>query len=131
MQTIKVMMNPLSTKTCDLILGGGINGKDLRRVITALLSKSLEETISSPNAQHRGAGQVVCYLRGIPSLLGKHAFLPQATRPAARHGRRLLGGPPGASGDPTAWQPQAHEHCAGGQKTVHICLRVADVDNAT
>lgn len=98
----------------------------------ALLSKSFEETILPQNVQHRGAGQVVCYLRGIPSLSGKHASLPrpQATRPTAKRGRHLLGGPPGASGDPTAWQPQACEHCAGGQK-LSICLRAADVDNAT
>lgn len=98
----------------------------------ALLSKSFEEIILPQNVQHRGAGQVVCYLRGIPSLSGKHASLPrpQATRPTAKRGRHLLGGPPGASGDPTAWQPQACEHCAGGQK-LSICLRAAGVDNTT
>lgn len=39
MQTIKVMVNPLSTKTCDLILGGGINGKDLTRVYYGIIKQ--------------------------------------------------------------------------------------------
>lgn len=97
----------------------------------ALLSTSFEETILPQNVQHHGAGQVVCYLRGIPSPLGKHASLP----------RRPLGPQPSMvtvcwevhQGLQATPQPDSRKPASTvlGARKLSICLRAADVDSVT